>query len=169
MGIFKKLINKILDTEVPPVVERLVKNGQNKQSKLTPEFGKVMYTEREIPDDSDEAKRIRARQKTWEKMTPAERSKQSGNETKERMVSTGLTMYVWETAGDERVCPACRVMDGKLCRWDNPAVYSRNKGKDWIPRPKIAVIVHPGENICKREGHCRCTALSYEKELFGEI
>ena len=90
-------------------------------------------------------------------------------ETQERMESTGLTMYVWETAGDERVCPACRVMDGKLCRWDDPTVYSRNKGKTWTPRPKTAVMVHPGENICKKEGHCRCTSIAFMDELMGEI
>jgi hypothetical protein len=133
------------------------------------EIDKVVYTQRYIPDDSDEAKQIRTRQEAWKKMTPAERSKQAGTETKERMESTGLTMYVWETSGDERVCPACRVMDGKLCLWADPMVYSRNKGKDWILRPKTAVKVHPGENICKREGHCRCTAISYYPELVGEL
>jgi hypothetical protein len=179
MGIFKQLINKVLNAEVPPAIEKLVRKRQteekakgkpqNKKASIVPEFGKVMYTERYIPDDSDEAKQIRARQEVWEKKTPAERSKQAGTETKERMESTGLTMYVWETSGDERVCPACRVMDGKLCLWADPMVYSRNKGKDWILRPKTAVKVHPGENICKREGHCRCTAISYYPELVGEL
>jgi hypothetical protein len=220
---------------------------------ISPQIGPVIYSEREIPDDSEEAKRIREAQQQWHNtilsgmilqiekspyfkpekkqclidllknnsnlndpfsyddcLTVSEKkdlglnsrlkisrqmidflngeglklenpkeiistiyhyvsSKQTSIETKERMESAGLTMYVWETSGDERVCPACRVMDGKLCRWDNPTVYSRNKGKDWIPRPKTAVIVHPGENICKREGSCRCTALSYYPELVGEL
>jgi hypothetical protein len=96
-------------------------------------------------------------------------SKESAVKDKERMESAGLAMYVWETSGGERVCPACRVMDGKLCLWSDPTVYSRNKGKDWIPRPKTAVQVHPGENVCNKEGYCRCTALSYEPELLGEL
>jgi hypothetical protein len=33
MGIFKKLINKVLDTEVPPAVEKLVKKGLSKKEK----------------------------------------------------------------------------------------------------------------------------------------
>jgi hypothetical protein len=90
-------------------------------------------------------------------------------ESQRRMQKAGLKFYVWETAGDERVCPACQVMDGKLCLWADPTVYSRNKGKDWIPRPKNAAMVHPGENVCNKEGYCRCTALSYEPELVGEV
>jgi uncharacterized protein with gpF-like domain len=85
-------------------------------------------------------------------------------ENRERMESVGLTMYVWETSGDERVKPACNKMDGKLCLWADPTVYSRNKGKNWIPRPKGAALTHPGET----DG-CRCTALSYTPEILGEI
>jgi uncharacterized protein with gpF-like domain len=85
------------------------------------------------------------------------------------MQDAGLKFYVWETCGDERVCPACRVMDGKLCLWSDPTVYSRNKGKDWIPRPQTAAKVHPGENTCKNEGYCRCTAIAYYQELVGEL
>jgi uncharacterized protein with gpF-like domain len=82
-----------------------------------------------------------------------------------RMEAAGLKMYVWETAGDGRVKPACKKMDGKLCLRANHTVYSRNKGKDWISRPKGAVLAHPGEG----EGGCRCTALAYEPEILGEI
>jgi len=90
--------------------------------------------------------------------------KRLAKENMERMVSTGLKMYVWETSGDERVKASCKKMDGKLCLWADPTVYSRNKGRDWIPRPKGAVMAHPGFY----EG-CRCTALSYEPELLGEL
>jgi uncharacterized protein with gpF-like domain len=85
-------------------------------------------------------------------------------ENKERMESTGLKMYVWETCGDGRVKASCKKMDGKVCLWADPTVYSKNKGKDWITRPKGAVLEHPGF----QEG-CRCTALSFEPELLGEI
>lgn len=85
-------------------------------------------------------------------------------ENMDRMVSTGLKMYVWQTCGDERVKPSCKKMDGKLCLWGDPTVYSRNKGRDWIPRPNGAVMSHPGF-----EAGCRCTALSYEPELLGEL
>jgi ribosomal protein S8 len=75
MGIFKKLINKVLDAEVPPVIEKLVKKEnakkqvkektQTKKARIVPKIGKVMYSERYIPDDSDEAKQIRAHQEVW--------------------------------------------------------------------------------------------------------
>jgi uncharacterized protein with gpF-like domain len=85
-------------------------------------------------------------------------------EDRARMEAVGLTMYVWETSGDERVRTCCRKMDGKLCLWADPTVYSRNKGKDWILRPKGATPTHPGE-----EDGCRCTAISYYPELVGEL
>jgi hypothetical protein len=98
-----------------------------------------------------------------------DRLKEMALESQKRMQDAGLKLYVWETSGDERVCPACRVMDGKLCLWSDPTVYSRNKGKDWIPRPQTAAHVHPGENACKSEGYCRCTATSYWEEIVGEL
>jgi uncharacterized protein with gpF-like domain len=90
--------------------------------------------------------------------------KRQAGENKARMVAAGLTMYTWETAGDERVRQCCRKLDGKLCLWVDPTVYSRDKGKTWVPRPKDAVQAHPGE----LEG-CRCTALAFEPELIGEL
>jgi uncharacterized protein with gpF-like domain len=120
------------------------------------DMGQVMYTEREIPDDSEEARKIRARSS----MTQKERAAES----RKRMESIGLEMYIWSTAGDERVRPSHALMDNKLCRWDNPAVYSTDKGKTWKPRPKGAVLTHPEE-----EEGCRCTSLSYWDELVGEV
>ena len=90
--------------------------------------------------------------------------KRIAEENRQRMESQGLTMYKWETSGDERVRPCCRKMDGKLCLWADPTVYSRDKGKSWIPRPKGAALTYPGE-----ENGCRCTALAFERELLGEL
>jgi hypothetical protein len=79
------------------------------------------------------------------------------------MESVGLTMYVWETSGDERVRPSHEMMDGGLCRWDDSTVYSQDGGKTWTSRPYGAVLLHPGQDF-----QCRCTALSYWQELVGE-
>jgi SPP1 gp7 family putative phage head morphogenesis protein len=89
--------------------------------------------------------------------------KLNGEITQRRMESVGLTMYIWETSGDERVRPSHEMMDGGLCRWDDPAVYSLDGGKTWIPRPSGAVTQHPGMDY-----QCRCTATSYWYELVGE-
>jgi SPP1 gp7 family putative phage head morphogenesis protein len=89
--------------------------------------------------------------------------KLNGQITQRRMESVGLSMYVWETSGDERVRPSHELMDGGLCRWDDPKVYSVDGGKTWIDRPTGAVVLHPGMDY-----QCRCCATSYWNELVGE-
>ncbi|MDR1399405.1 MAG: minor capsid protein [Treponema sp.] len=89
--------------------------------------------------------------------------KLNGEITQRRMESVGLTMYIWSTSGDERVRPSHEMMDGGLCRWSDPSVYSDDGGKTWKPRPSGAVTQHPGFDI-----QCRCTALSCWQELVGE-
>jgi hypothetical protein len=86
-----------------------------------------------------------------------------------KMELTGLKLYVWETCGDERVCNACKVMDGKLCKIADPSVYSSNNGKTWKPRPENAPKTHPGDKDgCKCKAGCRCTATAYWQELVGD-
>jgi SPP1 gp7 family putative phage head morphogenesis protein len=70
--------------------------------------------------------------------------KLNGEITQRRMESVGLTMYIWETSGDERVRPSHEMMGGGLCLWSDPSVYSQDGGKTWIPRPSGAVVLHPG-------------------------
>ncbi|MDR1904388.1 MAG: phage head morphogenesis protein [Treponema sp.] len=151
-------------------IGRKKQKGKSQKNNIpTQKIGQVYYTEREIPDDSEEAIRIKARQEAWSKMTPAEQSKKLETETRERMQAADLKLYIWSSANDERTCSACKIMEGLLCKWTDPTVYSKNGGKTWISRPKGAVLLHPGENICEGEGYCRCTALSYWPELVGEI
>jgi hypothetical protein len=101
--------------------------------------------------------------------------KLNGEITQRRMETVGLTMYIWETSGDERVRgdpggkypdakPSHYLMDGLLCRWDDSTVYSQDGGKTWIPRPSGAVLLHPGMDY-----QCRCTAIAYWQELVGEV
>jgi hypothetical protein len=100
--------------------------------------------------------------------------KLNGQITQARMEDAGLTMYIWETCGDERVRgepagkypnarPSHYLMDGKLCRWDDSTVYSQDGGKTWIDRPYDAVMLHP-----EMDYQCRCSALAYWQELVGE-
>jgi hypothetical protein len=100
--------------------------------------------------------------------------KLNGEITHRRMESVGLTMYIWETSGDERVRgypggkypdarPSHHLMDGLLCSWNDGAVYSQDGGKTWIDRPSGAVLLHPGQDY-----QCRCTAIAYWQELVGE-
>jgi hypothetical protein len=56
MGIFKNLINKVLDAEVPPVVERLVKKELAPKRFIHPQ---VIQFEDRIPADSEESEKFR--------------------------------------------------------------------------------------------------------------
>jgi uncharacterized protein with gpF-like domain len=100
--------------------------------------------------------------------------KLNGDITHRRMEDIGLTMYIWETSGDERVrgdpggkYPNAKyshyIMDGSLCRWSDSTVFSQDGGKTWIPRPSGAVLLHPGIDFL-----CRCTAIAEWNELVGE-
>jgi SPP1 gp7 family putative phage head morphogenesis protein len=89
--------------------------------------------------------------------------KLNGQITQSRMESAGLSMYEWSTSGDERVRTSHRLMDGKLCRWDDATVYSQDGGKTWKPRPSGAVMLHPGADY-----QCRCCALAYWNEIMDE-
>lgn len=59
--------------------------------------------------------------------------------TKLRQQEVGVTEYIWQTSGDERVRPTHKANDGKRFKWDEP--------------PKITG--HPGHDI-----NCRCVAIA---------
>jgi SPP1 gp7 family putative phage head morphogenesis protein len=88
----------------------------------------------------------------------------NGEVTHRRMESIGLTMYVWETCGDERVRESHELMDGGLCQWEDFSVFSQDGGKTWINRPSTAVHLHPGDDY-----QCRCTATAYWQELVDDV
>jgi len=101
--------------------------------------------------------------------------KLNGQTTQARMEAVGLDLYEWSTCGDERVRgdpsgkypngrPSHYELDGKICRWDDPTVYSEDGGKTWKDRPSSWCQLHPGYDI-----QCRCTALSYWAELIEEV
>jgi uncharacterized protein with gpF-like domain len=90
--------------------------------------------------------------------------KLNGQTTQARMESLGLTLYEWSTSGDERVRTSHLKLEGKLCKWSDPTVYSEDGGKTWNSRPASWCQFHPGYDI-----QCRCTALSYWQEVIDEI
>lgn len=58
--------------------------------------------------------------------------------TKLRQQEIGVTEYIWQTSGDERVRPTHAANDGKKFKWDKPPATG-----------------HPGEAV-----NCRCTAIA---------
>lgn len=85
--------------------------------------------------------------------------------TELRQTSLGVSRYIWRTSRDERVRgrpggrypnarPTHWALEGKMCRWDDPTVYSDDGGETWKSRSSIgAVELHPGQDF-----QCRCTA-----------
>lgn len=73
---------------------------------------------------------------------------------KDRNEKLGIKTYIWVGAGDNRERKNHRVMNGKLCRFDDPTVYSDDDGVTWKKRKSIGgVELHPGEDY-----QCRCGA-----------
>ena len=82
-----------------------------------------------------------------------------------RQVNLGIDCYVWKTVQDERVVgtpggvyPKTTklhknhyIMQGLVCKWADPNVYSDDKGKTWKPRTAEMPHNHPGDDIM-----CRC-------------
>lgn len=87
-----------------------------------------------------------------------------------RQTNLGIDMYIWKTAEDERVVgrPGGKypkttklhrnhwMMQGLLCKWQDPTVYSDDKGKTWKKRLQQMPQNHPGDDIM-----CRCRAAPY--------
>ena len=116
----------------------------------------------DLPGISYRRARIIARDQT---------AKLNSSLTQGRMTDAGLETYVWDTAQDERVrgdpsglypkaLPSHFVMQGKICRWDDPTVWLENG--EWVKRAGDAPYFHPGMAIM-----CRCVAVPNWNELEG--
>lgn len=82
-------------------------------------------------------------------------AKANADITQLRAESLGSKTYIWSSTNDERSRPDHDAMDGKLCRMDNPKVYSDDDGKTWKNRSEISgVELHPGKDYS-----CRCVML----------
>lgn len=102
-------------------------------------------------------------------------AKLQSNINERRQLDAGIDMYIWVTAGDERVrgkpggkYPKARprhdIMEGLVCRWDDPTVYSEDGGETWKSRTSEMPMVHPGIEI-----NCRCQAIPFFPEFLDQI
>lgn len=84
--------------------------------------------------------------------------------TKDLHLNLGIDTYLWITARDERVrgnpkgkypkaIPSHWEIDGAVCKWSDPSVYTKDAGKTWNKRTATMPMVEPGLEIA-----CRCTA-----------
>jgi SPP1 gp7 family putative phage head morphogenesis protein len=89
-------------------------------------------------------------------------SKLNGSLTKLRQQELGITQYRWQTSGDERVRPSHRVLDDKICRWDDPTVYLNEDTGKWEKRSSIGgTNVHTSQDV-----NCRCVPIPIIEGLF---
>lgn len=79
-------------------------------------------------------------------------SKINGDLTKVRAEAIGVKTYIWSGSLDERERDSHRVMEGKLCKYSDPTVYSDDGGETWKKRKAIrGVELHPSQDY-----GCRC-------------
>jgi len=81
---------------------------------------------------------------------------------KARQENLGIQYYTFETSRDERVRPSHQIMQGKICRWDDPTVYKDSlEDKKWKKRSSIGgVEKHPGIDFS-----CRCVSLAIIEDI----
>ena len=92
-------------------------------------------------------------------------NKLNGQITEKRQKDLGIETYFWQTSGDERVRESHKVLDGKLCRWDDDTVYSDDMGATWKKRSSIGGDDgHPGSPV-----RCRCSGLPNLTDILGEL
>jgi len=84
------------------------------------------------------------------------------NLTRYRQSALGIELYRWRTARDERVRSTHRKMEGVICRWDNPDLYSPN-GVDWKPKTDEMEQQQVGQAI-----QCRCHGEAYVDDIIEE-
>lgn len=90
-------------------------------------------------------------------------------------LSVGIEYYIWDTQADERVrgrpgglYPNAPIdhweMEGLLCKWNDPTVYSNDYGKTWLPKQENMPKKHVGIDY-----NCRCLATPFLSFLAEEV
>ena len=75
--------------------------------------------------------------------------------TEIRSKALGSTTYTWSGSMDERERTSHKALQGMLCKWSDPTVYSDDNGKTWKKRSEIGAV----ELNAGRDYQCRCVAL----------
>lgn len=72
----------------------------------------------------------------------------------------GFEMYTWMCMPDGVTRDSHKALNGMVCRWDKPDLYSDDGGKTWQKRTGSMFIGEPGQDF-----NCRCTAVPFDPEL----
>jgi len=90
-------------------------------------------------------------------------AKTVGSLERYRQQDIGVTIYIWNTANDERVRSKHKALSGKYCKWSDNNVYS-DDGNTWNNRTSNMYVGIPGSDI-----QCRCFSESYLADILKEI
>lgn len=81
-------------------------------------------------------------------------SKLNSQLTELRQKNVGVIEYIWNSVIDERVRDSHRVLDGKICQWEDDTVYRNQGDSQWRKRSSLGGYVGtPGSDY-----QCRCFA-----------
>ena len=104
--------------------------------------------------------------KRAELIARTEVAKLNGQITRARQMKLGISEYEWLTSADERVRESHRVLDGKICRWDDNSVYrEHDQPGAWRQRSDIGGY----EGIPGSDFQCRCSAAALVESFLDSI
>lgn len=176
---YQKTINSVLGVDIfleePWLVPQLElfanQNAQLISNMTTNEIERVGgYIQRALQEGSSYASVVENIEKSFgitrrhaKLIARDQTSKLNGSLTKLRQQEAGISTYRWQTSGDERVRADHRVLDGKICRWDDPTVYLNEKTGKWEKRSKIGgTNVHTSVDV-----NCRCVPIPIIEGMFN--
>lgn len=88
-------------------------------------------------------------------------AKLHANYIKYDMLNYGIKEYIWSTSNDERVRDSHKVLNNKICDWDNELVYKDEMEDKWKNKTTISgVELQIGEDF-----QCRCRPIAVIKSL----
>lgn len=147
-------------------VNNFVNNCKSAAEEEKKEIANAVYRHRMFPDGNDSLpKEINEIQK---KYTKNKSNFIARNETgnlnaaiqRSQIEGAGFEMYTWMSMTDGVTRDSHRNMNGIVCRWDDPTVYSADGGKTWRQRLASMFIGQPGQDY-----NCRCTAVPFDPQL----
>lgn len=147
-------------------VNNFVNNCKSAAEEEKKEIANAVYRHRMFPDGNDSLpKEINEIQK---KYTKNKSNFIARNETgnlnaaiqRSQIEGAGFEMYTWMSMTDGVTRDSHRNMNGIVCRWDDPTVYSADGGKTWRKRLASMFIGQPGQDY-----NCRCTAVPFDPQL----
>lgn len=72
-----------------------------------------------------------------------------------RQESVGVTEFIWQTSGDDRVRKSHKVLDGMVCSWKDTTVYKIPGETDWRKKSSIGGT----EDQVGQDYQCRCVSI----------